>query len=601
MEKDNFEELQKIVLSTILKDSYVLAKVKDDIRIAYFSKFVYKVIYKSILYFYNKYSKLPSEIELTLVIKDLLTDDICSMDEIQGCLHELYDLPVSSLEFTTDCVSRFVKRKRVENTLREFLPKIQEGDNLCIDQLGEKLSESVTLNLHNSKAFQISNLEQLEDIRRESVGSDANPTIIKSVIHSINESLLYKGYKSGDVVIVVAKPGCFVGETEVVLESGETATLEDLYKFEVGFRIKGFDFQKRRYRGGTCIGVTLTGYTKDLLKIVFQNGKSVKCTKDHLFLLAEKDVYVKAIDLCIGEAIRSNNIAGKLSITHIERVSLDKPVPVYDIYCSGVYSNYLVHLENGVGVSVHNCGKTMFMVNELANAARQGYNALHLFIGDMTEYDGLVRYLSNISGVQQDDIAAMTLENQRGLVESLNKESDILSKITVKSYAASEISVEQMIEDVFKIQNDLKIHYDIIAVDYPDNLIKSQESMYESGGDIYNRLSYLARRNKCVVLAGSQPKISNWNDEIIPLSGCAESSKKQHIADLIIALGRPSNDSKLLTGFLAKVRRGTMGTIFRIMTEFERSRLKLISEFDYIQEKSKAGIGNSSSSNKNNR
>lgn len=438
---DSFDETQKIVLSTILKDSYVLAKVKDDIRIQYFNKFTYKIIYKSVLYFYHKYGKLASELELILVIKDLLTEDVCSLEEIQQDLHELYELPVSSLEFTTDQVTRFVKRKRLENTLKEFLPKIKDGDSLCIDEFGERLSESVTLSLHNSKAFQISNLEQLDDVRRESVGSDDNPTIVKSVVSSINDSLLYKGYKSGDIAIIVAKPGC---------------------------------------------------------------------------------------------------------------------------------------------------GKTMFMVNELANAARQGYNALHLFIGDMTEYDGLVRYLSNISGVMQDDIASMNLECQRNLVSNLNNESDVLHRITVKSYAASEISVEQMIEDVFKIQNDLKIHYDIIAVDYPDNLIKSQESMYESGGDIYNRLSYLARRNKCVVLAGSQPKISNWSDEIIPLSGCAESSKKQHIADLIIALGRPSNDSKLLTGFLAKVRRGTMGTIFRLKTEFERARLELISEFDYVQLKSGA-------------
>ena len=585
---DNFEELQAIVLATVLKDSYILARIKDDVRIQYFTKFTYKVIYKSVLYYYNRYGKLPTETELILVIKDLLTDDICSLEEIQEDLKNLYQMPFSSLEFITDQVARFVKRKRLENALREFIPKIQEGNTLCIDELGDRLSESVTLNLHNSKAFQLANTEYLEDVRRTAVGSDENPTIIKSVIGSINDSLLAKGYTSGDVVIVVAKPGCFVGETEVVLESGETATLEDLYKSEVEFRIKGFDFQKHRYRGGTCMGVTLTGYTNDLLEIVFQNGRSVRCTKDHQFLLANKDIYVKAVDLRIGEAVRSNNIAGKLSITHIERVSLEKPVPVYDIYCSGVYQNYLVHVGNGIGVSVHNCGKTMFMVNELANAARQGYNSLHLFIGDMTEYDGLVRYLSNVSGVPQDSVVSMNLAGQKELVSHLNQESDILKRIVVKSYAASEISVEQMIEDVFKIQNDLNIRFNIIAVDYPDNLIKHQDNMYESGGDIYNRLSYLARRNNCVILAGSQPKISNWNDEIIPLSGCAESSKKQHIADLIIALGRPSNDSKLLTGFLAKVRRGTMGTIFRIKTEFERARLKMISEFDYIQEKTDA-------------
>ena len=583
---DSFDEIQKVVLSTILKDSYVLAKVKDDIRIQYFNKFTYKIIYKSVLYFYHKYAKLASELELILVIKDLLTEDVCSLEEIQQDLHELYELPVSSLEFTTDQVTRFVKRKRLESTLKEFLPKIKDGDNLCIDEFGERLSESVTLSLHNSKAFQISNLEQLDDVRRESVGSDDNPTIVKSVVSSINDSLLYKGYKSGDIAIIVAKPGCFTGDTEIVLGDGSISTLERLYESEMGFEVRGYDFNKRRYRSGRCLGVVLTGYTHELLAITFRNGKTIRCTKDHQFLLADKDVYVKAIDLNMFERIRSNNSIGYTVITHIELVKLDQSVPVYDIYQSGVYSNYLVHLENGVGVSVHNCGKTMFMVNELANAARQGYNALHLFIGDMTEYDGLVRYLSNISGVMQDDIASMNLECQRNLVSNLNNESDVLRRITVKSYAASEISVEQMIEDVFKIQNDLKIHYDIIAVDYPDNLIKSQESMYESGGDIYNRLSYLARRNKCVVLAGSQPKISNWSDEIIPLSGCAESSKKQHIADLIIALGRPSNDSKLLTGFLAKVRRGTMGTIFRLKTEFERARLELISEFDYVQLKS---------------
>lgn len=584
--QDSFEETQKVVLSTVLKDSYILAKVKDDIRISYFTKISHRVIYKGILYFYSHYGKLPSELELTLAIKDMKPDEICSMEEIQQDLRELYDLPVSSLEFTTDQVSRFVKRKRLENTLKEFIPRIQEGDSLCIDEMGKRLSESVVLNLHNSKAFQISNTVQLEDVRRDSIGSDTNPTIIQSVIPNVNNSLLYRGYKSGDIVIVVARPGCFTGDTEVVLGDESTATLEQLYESGMGFEIRGYDFEKRRYRNGKCLGAVLTGYVSELLAITFQNGKTVRCTKDHQFLLADRDVYVRATDLQMFERVRSNNSAGHAIITHIELVRLDHPVPVYDIYQSGVYSNYLVHLENGIGVSVHNCGKTMFMTNELANAARQGYNALHLFIGDMTEYDGLVRYLSNISGTPQDDLASMPLEEQRGLIESINSESDILSRITVKAYAASEITVDQMIEDVFKIQNDMHVHYDIIAVDYPDNLIKSQESMYESGGDIYNRLSYLARRNKCVILAGSQPKISNWNDEIIPLSGCAESSKKQHIADLIIALGRPSNDSKLLTGFLAKVRRGTMGTIFRARTEFERARLQMISEFDYIGEKS---------------
>ena len=434
---DNTIELQQVTLATILKDSYILAQIKNDIKIDFFDKYSYKVIYKALLYFYSRYGKLPEKTDLIIVLKDLSIDEYGSIEEVKKDLQELYDLPMSSLEFTADQVSRFIKKRRIEDTLTEFLPRIRKGDNLVIDDLGEALAKNVAVSLHNSKAFMLSNESLLPDVRRESVGSDDNPTVIRSLIEGVNNSLLYKGYKSGDVIIVVAKPGC---------------------------------------------------------------------------------------------------------------------------------------------------GKTMFMVNELANASKQGYNALHLFIGDITDYDGFVRYLSNVSDVPQDSIVSMREDEQIQLIRQTNLNGE-LDRITVKSYAAGEITVEQMIEDVFKIQNDLKCHYDIIAVDYPDNLVKESENMYDSGGDIYNRLSYLARRNKCVVLAGSQPKISYWNDEIIPLSGCAESSKKQHIADAIIALGKPSSNAELLTGFLAKVRRGTMGTIFRLKTNFSKAKIIPISEFEYISMK----------------
>ena len=584
MDNDNFEELQKIVLNTILNDSYILAKIKSDIKISYFTKFSYKLIYKSILFYYNKYSKLPTITELTLVIKDLLTDDLCSIEEILKDLKEIYELPISSLEFITDQVTRFIKRKRIEDTLRDVLPKIKEGDTSSIDILGERLAEDVDLNLHNNKAFRISDTKLLEDVRRESVGLDSNPTIIKSLIDSVNSSLLYKGYKSGDVVIVVAKPGCFTGDTRVVMEDNTTVTLKELSEQKKDKKILGYSLNSKKHIASDYALATKTTEVKELCFVYFKDiPEPVKCTKDHLFLTTDLE-YVRAEDLWLhnNKKIISNNEKGFIEVSRVDIHEYLEPIEVYDIYKAD-YKNFVISVDGGIGVSVHNCGKTMFMVNELAYAARQGYNALHLFIGDMTEYDGLVRYLSNVSGVEQDFIANMTLEEQQNAVRNINLESKVLDNITVKSYAASEITVDQMIEDVFKIQSDMKTHYDIIAVDYPDNLIKDKESMYESGGDIYNRLSFLARRNHCVVLAGSQPKISCWNDEIIPLSGCAESSKKQHIADLIIALGRPSNDSALLTGFLAKVRRGTMGTIFRLKTEFNRARFQTISEFEYIQ------------------
>lgn len=428
-------ELQQIVLSSLLKDGYILAKVKKDIQVSFFDRLSYKLIYKCLIYYNNKYGKLPNLPDMLLVIDDLYISEYGDKEDVKKDLLDLFNLPVSSDEFIIDQLSRFIRRRRVEETLSTYLPKIRSGESIEIDRLGDELSNSVSIDLHKSKAFKLSDSLTLPEVRRDSIGSDANPTIIKSAFDTINRSLLYKGYKSGDVVVVVAKPGS---------------------------------------------------------------------------------------------------------------------------------------------------GKTMFMVNELSNAALQGYNVLHLFIGDMTEYDGFIRYASNITAVPQDQIVEMSESDQVDLVRKCNYNGHF-DRVTVKSYSASEISVDQMIEDVMKIQDDLKTHFDMIAVDYPDNLIRENDSMYDSGGEIYNKLSYLSRRNRSVIIAGSQPKQSYWNDELIPLNGCAESSKKQQVVDVMITLGRPYNDCPLLTGFMPKVRRGTVGNIFRMKTEFDKARMSTISEFEYIK------------------
>ena len=51
----------------------------------------------------------------------------------------------------------------------------------------------------------------------------------------------------------------------------------------------------------------------------------------------------------------------------------------------------------------------------------------------------------------------------------------------------------------------------------------------------------------------------------------------------MVTLGKPINDCPLLTGFLAKVRRGTVGGIFRCKTEFEHASMDQISEMEYFQ------------------
>ena len=47
-------------------------------------------------------------------------------------------------------------------------------------------------------------------------------------------------------------------------------------------------------------------------------------------------------------------------------------------------------LDDMEGLFVGNTGKTMYLINEGVNAAKQGFDVLHVFIGDMKEYDGFL-------------------------------------------------------------------------------------------------------------------------------------------------------------------------------------------------------------------
>lgn len=201
-------ELQEIVLSSLLKDSYILGKVKKDIRVSFFEKLSYKLIYKSLLYYYNKYSQMPTLQTLMITINDLYTSEYGNKEEIINEAARLYNIPINNTEFVIDQITRFMRRHRVEEVLSTYLPKLKNGEQISIDQLGDDLSNSVSINLHKSNAFKLSDSLNFSEIRKESVGSESNPTIIKSKFPSINNSLLYKGYKVGDVVIVCAKPGC---------------------------------------------------------------------------------------------------------------------------------------------------------------------------------------------------------------------------------------------------------------------------------------------------------------------------------------------------------------------------------------------------------
>ena len=231
-------------------------------------------------------------------------------------------------------------------------------------------------------------------------------------------------------------------------------------------------------------------------------------------------------------------------------------------------------------------GKTSYLVNEGAYAALQGFNIVHIFLGDMVKYDGFIRYLSCLSGQTQQDLVSMSLADQDNVVFDVQGQNEVLSRIHLLAYGSGELTVKELIEILKKEQDRMNLHFDQIIVDYADNFSKDNTNLYVEGGDIYNDLALFARMNDSVIMVASQPKQEFWKEEIIPLEGAAESSKKQQIVDVFMTFNLVSRNSNLGTVHLAKVRRGTTGRFIRVETHWDACKILEITEEEYEMKKS---------------
>lgn len=257
------------------------------------------------------------------------------------------------------------------------------------------------------------------------------------------------------------------------------------------------------------------------------------------------------------------------------------------------YKGY-VKGDVGMVIAPPGTGKSTFLVSEGAYAAQQGYKVLHILIGDMDESDGILKYISNILSIPQDILINQTPDDRLTLLRTKGSMTNVFSLVNIKTYAPDEISANELYKEVFKIQKDERTHYDMIIVDYPENLLNDvNDSMYMTGDKNYKTLAKIAKKNHCVVLTGSQPKSVYWNHEIIPMDAAAESSKKQHHVDHVFTIGKESRTStEQVSKFnICKVRRGSKNmTNIRLQGEF--SRVSEISTNEYEKVRASASMIN---------
>jgi hypothetical protein len=224
-------------------------------------------------------------------------------------------------------------------------------------------------------------------------------------------------------------------------------------------------------------------------------------------------------------------------------------------------------------VMMPKCGKSTFMIQEAASAADQGFKVAHMFFGDFSEFDGLCKFMSCVTG----DL----ISNVVNAPEQYKKRCESwLMNWRVAAFPAFALDCNEIVSYASNYRK--KFPFDMLVIDYDSNIRPPQDSgMYETGGIMYSTFKGFGQQEGPVVMIGSQPKLQHWNEEVLGFNSAAESSRKQHVVDVMITGGRNSDCRKVGTIHLPLVRRGESAGIARVLFDDSHSRISEITPAEY--------------------
>lgn len=157
-------------------------------------------------------------------------------------------------------------------------------------------------------------------------------------------------------------------------------------------------------------------------------------------------------------------------------------------------------------------GKSTLLVNIGAYALLKSKDVVHIFVGDNTESDGILRYCARLTGVSMSQI----MLNAQTYLDQWNylKTNFQLGNLLIGAYPIDGPSVADLRSFVTKNVVKRNIKPAVIIVDYIDNCRRNPNlNSYEALGVLYKQFKNLCEELKLVGWTASQPKIEYWESE----------------------------------------------------------------------------------------
>ena len=297
----------------------------------------------------------------------------------------------------------------------------------------------------------------------------------------------------------------------------------------------------------------------------------------------KEDTFKKLSDICEeSDLVSSRNVVDFTQDGALEMARSDMfPTGSGSVIKSSfsLINNSLVSGGYTAGIVVGACGrpglgKSTFLINEGLAALNQGVKVLHIFLGDMKMYDAVTKYTAAQKKVLINDVIDNTSTH---IDQEMNS---LLSNLRVACYGSYELNVNELSSLCKNIRKDFE--YDMLIIDYDANIRPSSDAgLYSDGGTTYGKLEALSRTLKVALLIGSQAKLHCWQEEILGIEAMNESSRKQHVLDLLVTIGRSHKSAPVGTMNIAKNRRGLDSTQMKVLFAGAQSRIVEIDQSEY--------------------
>ena len=295
-------DIEYLILSGLINDSYIFIQIIDEIDKNYFENAIHSSIFKILREGYVLYSRSITLDEFLVILSEDTTIENDLKLSIKTTARDLYNNKDKvKKDFLINQIEKFIKTHRVKVLFSGFIDQAN-NPNIGITKIDyEKLNKDIQNSNYKISKDEATTLLDVETIQKESPYNFDENNIVTSRLKSINDHSPYGGYNVKSLVQFQAPPGTgkstlMISETSKCLEEQKKCihiVVGDLTKYDIYIRLLASVLGDDKYP----LNVLIKKDFNDLKKIVEEYNNLTNGRLQNLYMLAYPANTVRVEDL----------------------------------------------------------------------------------------------------------------------------------------------------------------------------------------------------------------------------------------------------------------------------------------------------------------